>query len=59
MEKSHAPRGKEAWEHEIFRLGVSIELQVLTAHTDAPLKMTKTAKRLPSERSHRKGAVKK
>lgn len=54
MEKSHVPRGKEAWEQEIFRLGVSIELQVLTAHTDAPLKMTKTAGSLRSKRSHKK-----
>lgn len=46
------PRGKEAWEQEIFRLGVSIELQVLTAHTDAPLKMTRTAGSLRSKKSH-------
>ena len=37
MEKSHVPRGKEAWEQEISRLGVSIEYQVLTAHTGVPV----------------------
>lgn len=34
--KSHVPKGKEAWEQEISRLGVSIEYQVLTAHTGVP-----------------------
>lgn len=37
MEKSHVPRGKEAWEQVISRLGVSIEYQVLIAHTGVPV----------------------
>lgn len=31
-----SPGAQAAWEQEIFRLGVSIELQVLTAHTGVP-----------------------